>query len=564
MSKATLSFLISLTMVFTAFAEVGPVNPLPEDGGFTPYADPLFSPGGTDVVSWTQQADALLTFRRAASGVLGNYFYCFGEQYSSIGQAYNLTTQLWEASTAPPLGNCNWHGVATNDAIYIVGRYLSGYYPEVQKFTPIGGGPTGTWTTVANYPQSLCGIAAAWDGGDLIYAAGGSTTLLNAYVYTISGDMWTPIADLPSAQRYCGGAFVNGKFYCVTGYNSAYTLHEYDPVGNTWAVKAAPPEALYFTTFATTFNEDYIFVLGGGQGGSWPNTDAVLTYDPAADTWVYETPLLDPIGVQAARYVDNGMVVSAGGYSSLAASDVGWTYEGTGFPIGAAPSFTVTLNYISGSPIPAGGGTLLFGVILTNNETSPQNFDLWIEIPPQITPPSVPNRNLTFPAGFTINRPDQQWVIPGTWPTGNYEMVWNIGDMSTWTVWASDMFDFVKSADDDGSGYVLWEVDYDPLDGLFEGLDFGESVVSEFALLGSYPNPFNPSTTISYTLDNANSVKLAVYDLSGREVATLVDGYREIGTHEVTFDASGLASGVYVYRLTSGMKVASGKMVLMK
>jgi len=80
----------------------------------------------------------------------------------------------------------------------------------------------------------------------------------------------------------------------------------------------------------------------------------------------------------------------------------------------------------------------------------------------------------------------------------------------------------------------------------------------------AYPNPFNPTTVISYTLDVANHVTLSVYDVSGREVATLVDGYRSVGAHEVSFDASHLSSGVYIYRLTSGAQTLSGKMVLMK
>ncbi len=231
----------------------------------------------------------------------------------------------------------------------------------------------------------------------------------------------------------------------------------------------------------------------------------------------------------------------------------------------AIPDFTVQLTYNYGSPVPAGGGFINFDVFLQNNEATLQNFDLWIEIPPQVTPPGVPNRNLTFPSGFAITRPDMNWPIPAGWPAGNYDMVWFIGDLSTLTAWARDSFPFEKSSDDDGSGYALWEVEGDPLDQLFEGVDTDESaVVSEFALLGAYPNPFNPTTTISYRLDEANLVMLTVYDLTGSEVATIVDGYRDAGAHEVNFDASGLASGVYVYRLTSGEMTASSKMVLMK
>lgn len=79
-----------------------------------------------------------------------------------------------------------------------------------------------------------------------------------------------------------------------------------------------------------------------------------------------------------------------------------------------------------------------------------------------------------------------------------------------------------------------------------------------------HPNPFNPTTTISFTLPNAMQVNLSIYNISGRLVETLVNGWRDAGTHEVTFDGSNLASGVYIYCLQAGEYSSSGKMVLMK
>jgi len=85
-----------------------------------------------------------------------------------------------------------------------------------------------------------------------------------------------------------------------------------------------------------------------------------------------------------------------------------------------------------------------------------------------------------------------------------------------------------------------------------------------FALEAAYPNPFNPTTMITYALPVAAQVRLALFDLSGREVAVLVDGWRAVGRHEVIFDGSPLTSGVYNYRLMAGDFRASGKLVLMK
>lgn len=86
----------------------------------------------------------------------------------------------------------------------------------------------------------------------------------------------------------------------------------------------------------------------------------------------------------------------------------------------------------------------------------------------------------------------------------------------------------------------------------------------EFALEPNFPNPFNPTTQIRWSLDTGRETTLKVYDVLGREVAVLVDGFLPAGRHQVTFDATGLTSGVYMYRLQSGTQVRTGKMTLLK
>jgi hypothetical protein len=80
----------------------------------------------------------------------------------------------------------------------------------------------------------------------------------------------------------------------------------------------------------------------------------------------------------------------------------------------------------------------------------------------------------------------------------------------------------------------------------------------------NYPNPFNPSTTIRYTLPLAGNVTLKVYNALGQEIATLVNGHQKAQNYEVTFDASNLASGIYIYKLQTANFSQSKKMVLLK
>lgn len=90
------------------------------------------------------------------------------------------------------------------------------------------------------------------------------------------------------------------------------------------------------------------------------------------------------------------------------------------------------------------------------------------------------------------------------------------------------------------------------------------NIPSNVQLHQNYPNPFNPVTVISYQLPVNSDVTLEVYDMLGRRFALLVDGVLAAGSHEVTFDASNLASGVYLYRLSAGQFVQTRQMVLVK
>ena len=91
-----------------------------------------------------------------------------------------------------------------------------------------------------------------------------------------------------------------------------------------------------------------------------------------------------------------------------------------------------------------------------------------------------------------------------------------------------------------------------------------EGIPSEFALHQNFPNPFNPSTAIKFQLPSESYVKLVVYSLLGQELAVLVDGKQSAGFKSVEFDASGLPSGVYLYRLSAGSFTQVRKMLLVR
>jgi 5'-nucleotidase / UDP-sugar diphosphatase len=92
----------------------------------------------------------------------------------------------------------------------------------------------------------------------------------------------------------------------------------------------------------------------------------------------------------------------------------------------------------------------------------------------------------------------------------------------------------------------------------------GESSARGCKLLGNYPNPFNPSTVISFSIPKDMHVSLIVYNSLGQEIVTLVSGEKNAGTYNVRWDAGSVASGVYFYRLQAGAETRSGKMFLIK
>jgi len=111
--------------------------------------------------------------------------------------------------------------------------------------------------------------------------------------------------------------------------------------------------------------------------------------------------------------------------------------------------------------------------------------------------------------------------------------------------------------------YRLKQVD---TDGSFEYSDVVEVEVvpDQYELSQNYPNPFNPSTTIRFSLPKQTQLKINIYNMLGEQVATIAEGMYESGYHKVTFNASNLPSGTYIYRLESSNFVQVKKMILLK
>ena len=91
-----------------------------------------------------------------------------------------------------------------------------------------------------------------------------------------------------------------------------------------------------------------------------------------------------------------------------------------------------------------------------------------------------------------------------------------------------------------------------------------QSIPNQFILYPAYPNPFNPSTKIDFSCSKKSHVKLEVFDVTGRIVATVIDEVKGAGNHSITFNGSNMSTGMYVYKLTTANNIYARKMLLSK
>jgi hypothetical protein len=112
--------------------------------------------------------------------------------------------------------------------------------------------------------------------------------------------------------------------------------------------------------------------------------------------------------------------------------------------------------------------------------------------------------------------------------------------------------------------YQIKQLDFDGDFSLFGPFEFKSEVPERFGLYQNYPNPFNPTTTIRYDIAETAPVSLEIYSILGQKVRTLVNQSQSPGRYSVTFDATGLGSGIYLYRLRSNGISISKKLLLIK
>jgi hypothetical protein len=231
-------------------------------------------------------------------------------------------------------------------------------------------------------------------------------------------------------------------------------------------------------------------------------------------------------------------------------------------PPGAPPALNVTIALVGPSTVPSTGGVVNFNIYAVNNGPA-QPFTVWGRVKNPNGTYNAPNIGpvVVNPiVGQTISR-NRNLTVPASWVSGLYYQLFYGNTSFTYPPIDADSFSFTKTVVPSSNGPIVLESTCSGE--LFPG-EVAVSAPVSYAVASAFPNPFNPSTTIRFSLPEAVKVVLNVYDVSGRQVAQLVNGLREAGQHSVTFDGSNLSSGVYMYTLKAGQNVITGKMALVK
>jgi subtilisin family serine protease len=311
--------------------------------------------------------------------------------------------------------------------------------------------------------------------------------------------------------------------------------------------------------------------LGGSGSGSNINPDGISVIAPAGEAFIYQSSAYR--GGLTYTGTSNEMLVffsfayeAISGQNSTAdryqvmSTILSWFGAA---PPPPPPALDVTLTPVNPPiTIPANGGSFQFNAAVLRTTGPQAPFYGWARMKyPNGTysNPTLGPVQINPPVGVTITRLRIQ-NIASTHPSGITTYLGYANTTFTYPAMDSSFFTFTKLAIADNGPWVNNSTcSGEPFPG-----EIMTSTPEAFSLVSINPNPFNPATSIRYQLSPSSRVSLKVYDMAGRLVAELVNGTQEAGTHQVMFDGSRLASGLYFVRLQSGDFNATQKMMLLK
>jgi hypothetical protein len=480
--------------------------------------------------------------RQGASGVASSYYIADPWDYT-----FNPNKTL--ASYGSFQSSHSFSGAWSDENIVIT-------FPTAGSVLRKGHSYTITWTWSGSFTQvfiHLYKYGAYW----MSVAAPGSNT--GSYTGFVPGDDWEEgqiyqigISAFPSGDP----SAMSGLFYVagdldITYPNGGETLYVGQPYTITW-----DHNGFIQYVFLHLYKDELYFLTIAAQE---PNDGHYEGFVPQA-SWPQSSSYKLAVGNCGSATLPQGIVSDFSDGSFQVAS--------------SGPQLDVELLPTQAPPIyiPPSGGSFTYHVQVANNGASAITTNVWLNVtkPNGQIMPVGPVFTVPIPANTTLLSTLKTQTVPSYIPAGTYHYNGYIGPYPNYQ--DMDSFDVIKTGSNSPGGEQgdvsmsndAWD---GPPTGLCWRTEPNKSEQNESPIvcrLWADPNPLNPSTTLTYSLPAAARVRLSIYDIRGRMVASLVDGYGDAGVHEAHFDASGLPSGIYCARLEAGSRRAAQKLMLLK
>ncbi|HSW54439.1 MAG TPA: kelch repeat-containing protein [Ignavibacteriaceae bacterium] len=500
-------------------------------------------------LAWTSLAPSVNAYSRSCVAYItigGNdYIYQFGggstTQHTQVAR-YDVAANTWSnTGFAPiPTGMSTATAVTIGDKIYVFGGQSTAGLGKTYMYDPVAN----TWATKANMLTLVTdALVVKSEDNNYVYVIGGgdglfgTTVFSSVQLYNVATDTYTACTSLPVAVSMLGGGILNytiiatGGWIGAAGPGNTYkgVIDPGNPTQITWTTVTAYPAggvtrmASFPAVLGTYPAAAGIFFTGGAVGGA-TLTGATHLYNFCTDAWEVLTPsLAQPrSNFKGCGKMDNDVYV-VGGFTT----------------VGVGTTDKATLTAIAGNcytPVPVELTSFIASVIGSDVRL------LWE------TASELNN------SGFSVER---------TSANSEYTEVGFVPGFGTTTEAKSYSFSD-QNLQNGNYTYRLKQIDFDGTFEYSQEVEVEVSTPATFNLEQNYPNPFNPSTSIKYSVPEPGNIRISVYNTVGEEVAVLVNGFSQAGSFEVTFDASNLSTGVYLYKLQSANSVQTKKMMLLK
>jgi hypothetical protein len=506
--------------------------------------------------------EALVSY--GGSLVIGGRFTTAGGSAASYIAQWNGTAWSKFGTTTTDLDNNVYAMLSTGSRIYVGGFFTMAGGTTVNhiakwdgtKWNAVGLGTDGEYVQGFALSGSTLYVLGAFNVSGLI-------TLNNAAAVDKSTNVWSALGsgtDVGTNNQVWISTAANGTLYAAGFFSTAGGMTSLGVAswnGSSWSVLGEPSDALNGTIRSLAQVGTDIYVGGTFTRAGMQKANNIAVFNTNTGFW-------SPLGSGSSNGVD-GPVYSLAVLGNDVYVGGNFTHAGGTQPDGVnGPVHSLAANadtVFAGGAFSTAGGSVANNLVKWDGHT-------WTAVGAGVN--SVASALALSDTSLLIGR----YFTTSGLITSNGITLWsfalgtftNLGDGVNGTISAvlqSGQEIYVGGSFTTAGKKPSYDFAHYSPNGLTE-VNVEQRFAKSFNLFQNYPNPFNPTTAIDYRLPENGRVTITLYDVLGRSVMTLVNGYQQAGAHRTILDGSNLASGVYFYRLSAGSFVQTKKLMLLK